>query len=231
MAASLYMRWSDLVFLHWRVPTELLKPLIPGALELDTFGGEAWVALTAFEMCDVAVRGAPPVPTATNFPELNVRTYVKHDGRPGVWFFSLDAGSWVAVMGARTITNLPYYHARMSCERVSETDVTFDSERTHPGAPRAEFRAWYRPTGDVYESAPESFDFWCTERYCLFSVAPDRQLLRLDIEHKRWPLQPAVTDVVKNTMAVAAGFTLPKEPPVVHFAKSLDVVAQWPARA
>jgi uncharacterized protein len=230
MAASLSMRWADLVFLHWRVPADVLRKLIPSGLELDAFNGESWVALTAFEMCDVSVSGAPPVPTATNFPELNVRTYVKHEGRSGVWFFSLDAGSWLAVMTARQVTNLPYYHARMSCERVSDSDVTFESERTHPGATRAEFRAWYRPTGDVYESAPDSFDFWCTERYSLFSLATDRQLLRLDIEHKRWPLQPGVTDVVKNTMAVAAGFALPKEPPVVHFAKSLDVVGRWPAK-
>lgn len=225
---SLRMTWVDLAFLHWRVPVEMLRPLVPAGLEIDTFGGNAWVGVVPFEMRDVAPGGLPAIPAASDFPELNVRTYVTRDGRAGVWFFSLDAASWLAVMGARGAANLPYFHARMTCVRPTADDVTYESERTHPGAPKAQFRAWYRPTGPVFTSEPGSFEHWCTERLCLFSTTHDGALQRLDIEHARWPLQPAVADVVLNTMAAASGIALPPEPPHVLFAKRLEVVAHWP---
>lgn len=223
----LNMTWADLAFLHWKVPADVLRPLVPAALEIDSFNGSAWLGVIPFEMRDVAPAGMPPVPTATEFAELNVRTYVRHDGRAGVWFFSLDAASWLAVMGARGAANLPYFHARMSCSKPGPDDVAYESERTHPGAAPARFRAWYRPTGDTFLSTPGSFEHWCTERYCLFTTAEGR-LQRLDIEHRPWPLQPAVADVVENTMAAASGIALPPEPPHVLFARRLEVVARWP---
>jgi uncharacterized protein YqjF (DUF2071 family) len=225
---TLRMTWVDLAFLHWRVPVEVLRSLIPAGLEIDTFDNTAWVGIVPFEMKDVAPSGLPPIPTASDFPELNVRTYVRRGDHAGVWFFSLDAGSWLAVMGARGAANLPYFHARMEITRPAGDDVSYESERTHPGAPKASFRAWYRPTGEVFSSAPGTFEHWCTERLCLFSTSHEGGLQRLDIEHARWPLQPAVTDVVLNTMAAASGIALPTEQPHVLFAKRLEVVAHWP---
>ena len=225
---SLRMTWIDLAFLHWRVPLDMLRPLVPAALAIDTYDGSAWVGIIPFEMRDVAPSGLPPIPTASDFPELNVRTYVSHGGRSGVWFFSLDAGSWLAVMGARGAANLPYFHARMSCTRPGPDDVAYESERTHPGAPKADFRAWYRPTGPVFTSQPNTFEHWCTDRLCLFSATREGGLQRLDIEHERWPLQPGVADVVVNTMAAASGIALPAEKPHVLFSKQLDVTAHWP---
>jgi uncharacterized protein YqjF (DUF2071 family) len=222
------MTWIDLAFLHWRVPLDMLRPLVPAELAIDTYDGSAWVGIIPFEMRDVAPSGLPPIPTASDFPELNVRTYVSHGGRAGVWFFSLDAGSWLAVMGARGAANLPYFHARMSCTRPGPDDVAYESERTHPGAPKADFRAWYRPTAPVFTSQPNTFEFWCTERLCLFSATREGGLQRLDIEHERWPLQPGVADVVVNTMAAASGISLPAEKPHVLFSKKLDVTAHWP---
>jgi uncharacterized protein YqjF (DUF2071 family) len=230
MARALHMRWVDLSFLHWRVRPADVRSLVPPALELDTFDGSPWVGVVPFRMTNVHAHLAPPIPTAHDFPELNVRTYVRYGGQAGVWFFSLDAESWLAVMAARAATNLPYFHASMKCERVGD-EVMYESERTHPGATRAEFRARYRPTGTVFESDPDSFEYWSTERYCLFTAARDESLMRLDIEHPRWPLQPASADVRRNTMAQASGFALPKEAPRVHFAAQLDVVAHWPADA
>ena len=225
---SLRMTWVDLAFMHWRVPLDMLRPLVPPELAIDTYDGTAWVGIIPFEMRDVAPIGLPPIPTASDFPELNVRTYVSHGGKSGVWFFSLDAGSWLAVMGARGAANLPYFHARMNCTRPGPDDVAYESERTHPGARKGDFRAWYRPTGPVYTSQPSTFEYWCTERLCLFSSTREGGLQRLDIEHDRWPLQPAVADVVLNTMAAASGISLPTEKPHVLFSKKLDVVAHWP---
>ena len=225
---SLRMTWVDLAFLHWRVPPDTLRRLVPEPLAIDTHDGSAWLGIIPFEMKDVAPSGLPPIPTASDFPELNVRTYVTYGGRSGVWFFSLDAGSWLAVMGARGAANLPYFHARMECSRPGPDDVAYASERTHPGAPKADFRAWYRPTGPVFTSAPGSFEHWCTARFCLFSTTREGGLQRLDIEHAPWPLQPAVADVVVNTMAAACGISLPAEPPHVLFSNRLEVVAHWP---
>ena len=89
--------WHDLLFMHWRVPADVLRPLIPPGLEVDTFDGSAWIAVVPFRMSDVAPRFVPAVPGLSAFPELNVRTYVARDGKPGVWFFSLDAGNRLAV--------------------------------------------------------------------------------------------------------------------------------------
>jgi uncharacterized protein YqjF (DUF2071 family) len=228
MTHALRMRWIDLAFLHWRVPPDEIRPLLPPPLELDLFDGSAWIAVVPFRMAGVRPLFAPPIPTATDFHELNVRTYVRHGGRSGVWFFSLDAASWLAVIGARTAVGLPYFHARMRMRRVGD-EVQYASTRTHPGARAAEFRARYRPTGSVYLADPGSLDYWLTERYSLFAMHTG-QRLRLDIEHKQWPLQHATADVERNTMAIAGGITLPNDAPHVRFARELDVIAQWPAR-
>ena len=220
------MRWVDLAFLHWPVPPEQLRELIPAALELDLRDGAAWVAVTPFRMTRVRPFGVLPVPTATDFPELNVRTYVRHAGRAGVWFFSLDAASWVAVLGARMLTGLPYYFARMRQQPTTD-GVVYESAREHYGAPAARFRARYAPSGDVFRADPESLEYWLTERYSLFVEHMD-SLLRLDIEHVQWPLQPGVATVEANTMASVAGIGLPSEAPHVLFARVLDVVANWP---
>lgn len=224
------MRWENLVFLHWPVRAEDLRSLVPAALELDTFEGAAWVGVVPFRMTNVRGVLAPPIPTAHDFPELNVRTYVRHRGHTGIWFFSLDAESWLAVMAARAATNLPYFYARMKEENAGD-EVAYESDRAHPGSPTAEFRARYRPTGDVFVSDADSFEFWSTERYCLFTATRDGDIERLDVEHERWPLQPATADIEHNTMALASGITLPAAAPRVHFAARLDVVAHWPVSA
>lgn len=229
MTRALHMRWEHLAFLHWPVSAEAVRPLVPAMLELDTFDGSAWVGVVPFRMNNVRAVLAPPIPTAHDFPELNVRTYVRMNGRAGVWFFSLDAESWLAVMAARAATNLPYFYARMR-EDKTESEVIYESERSHPGSPQADFRARYRPAGDVFVSAPETFDYWATERLCLFTATRDGAIERIDVEHDRWPLQRATADVERNTMADAAGIALPQTPPRVLYAERLDVVAHWPAK-
>src|SRR5437867_5100192 len=105
------MRWHDLLFLHWPVRPEIIRPLIPNGLELDTFDGAAWIGVVPFRMTGVRLRWLPPLPGISAFPELNVRTYVRVRDRPGVYFFSLDAGSRTAVAMARAWFHLPYFHA------------------------------------------------------------------------------------------------------------------------
>jgi uncharacterized protein YqjF (DUF2071 family) len=223
----MFMRWCDLAFLHWPVPSESLLPHLPPDLELDTFEGQAWIGVVPFRMEDVHHRGLPAIPTAAAFPEMNLRTYVRSraSGRAGVWFFSLDAASWLAVRGARIGLNLPYFDADMQCRRQGDI-IDYRSRRTHRGAPAAVFRARYEPTGPVYQTRPGTLEHWLTERYCLFGQRHrSGAVYHTDVHHAPWPLQPATVSIEENTLAQASGIQLPDSLPLAHFAASLDVVA------
>lgn len=120
--------WHDLLFAHWPVDPTSLQPLVPAQFPIDVFQGDAWVGIVPFRLTNVAPRGVPSLPWVSEFPELNVRTYVRVGDRPGVYFFSLDAGSWVAVHAARTLLNLPYYVASMTVAPVG-AQVEYSSQR------------------------------------------------------------------------------------------------------
>jgi uncharacterized protein YqjF (DUF2071 family) len=224
------MRWCDLAFLHWSVKPQSLRPLIPAGLELDTYEGEAWVGVVPFRMEGVRARATPPVPMVHAFPEINVRTYVRAAGRAGVWFFSLDATSRLAVRGARWLYNLPYFDARISVASDADGVVHYESRRVHAGAPPATFMARYAANSEPRAPAPGSLEHFLVERYCLFMHDERRGLGILDINHRPWPLQRGTVDLAGNTMAAAAGIALPDRPPLVHVARELDVHA-WTRRA
>jgi uncharacterized protein len=224
----LAMRWTDLAFLHWPVAYETLRPLIPGELELETREGEAWLGITPFLMSKVRGRFTPALPGVSRFPELNTRTYVSANGKPGVWFFSLDAGSTLAVKAARWGFGLPYHNASMAVAR-REGGIAYRCVRANAEGKRPRFEASYRPTGPVAPPEPGSLEHWLTERYCLYSVRRG-ELYRGEIHHAPWPLQAARVDVAENTMADPLGLRLDPEPPLVHFSRELDVVAWLPSR-
>jgi uncharacterized protein len=224
----LFMSWHDLLFMHWPVHEEALRSLIPPALHLDTFDGSAWLSVTPFRMTGVRPRFLPSVPPLSNFLELNVRTYVTAGGKPGIWFFSLDAGNPVAVRLARATFHLPYLDAEMSCAVVGD-EVHYRSVRTHGGVPGAEYAARYRPVGEPSESRPGTLENFLTERYCLYAADGRGNVYRGDIHHHPWPLQPAEAEVEKLTMTEQIGVALPETGPVLHFSERLDVLA-WPPR-
>src|SRR5919106_2999587 len=182
----LSMRWHELLFLHWPVRPDTLRPWIPAGLELDTFDGWSWIGVVPFRMSGVRVRY---VPLSLAFPELNVRTYVKGSTRPGVWFFSLDAASRSAVRAARWV-GLPYYDARITV-RLEEDTVHYGSARVHKGAAAADFDASYRPIGAIYHAARDTLDHWLTERYSLYAADGADRVVYGEIHHAPWPLQAA----------------------------------------
>lgn len=218
------MRWSDLAFLHWPLDPGVLQPLIPTGLELETFDGNAWLGIVPFRMEASRVRLLPAIPGLSDFPELNVRTYVRVGQRFGVWFFSLDAANPVAVRGARTIFNLAYFDASMTVDTRDDI-VAYRSHRTHRDAPPADFSAKYAPAGPVYHAQPGTLDYFLTERYCLFHQQQNGDLGYLDVHHLPWPLQAATVRIEQNTMAAAFGVTWPDVPPLAHFSRGVDVVA------
>ena len=222
-------RWSDLVFAHWPVSIETLRALVPATLTLDLYEQTAWVSITPFYLSHLRARALPPLPWASEFPELNCRTYVTLGGRSGVFFFSLDAGSALAVAGARALYHLPYFRSVMSVRAASDGSLEYRSRRVDKGA-GADFVARYSPDGPVSRSEPGSLDHWLTERYCLYAIDSAQRVYRAEIHHRLWPLQPAKCAIEQNTVASAAGIELPSIPPRLSFSHRLDVVVWLPER-
>jgi hypothetical protein len=216
--------WHDLLFAHWPLPLEVMRPLVPAQLALDTFDGNCWVGVVPFHMSGIRGRILPALAGLSRFPELNVRTYVTHGGKPGVYFFSLDAANLPAVWAARTFYHLPYFHAAMSSE--DRDDRIYYSSRRHSGA--AEFCGSYRPIGSMQLRESGSLEHWLTERYCLYTIK-DGSVYRGEIHHQPWPVQNAEAKIEMNTMAAAAGILLPEISPLLHFARRLEVLI-WPLR-
>jgi len=190
--------WHDLLFAHWPVDT--------GA----------------------RLRGTPSLPWLSAFPELNVRTYVTNGGKPGVWFFSLDAGNSLAVAIARAWFHLPYFRARISCTE-HEGWIHYGSERTHRRAATALLKVRYRPVGGVVSLQPWTLEYFLTERYCLYATDGRGHVIRGEIHHPPWPLQRAEAELKRNTMTESLGIA-PASQPLLHFARRRDVVVWWPAR-
>lgn len=218
--------WHDLLFAHWPVDKARLREKVPPGLELDLFDDQAWLGVIPFHMTNVAPRGLPALPWVSAFPELNVRTYVSVDRKPGVYFLSLDAGNPIAVGTARTLFHLPYYSARMAVEP-RDGWIDYSSQRTSAAHGPAEFVARYRPAGQAYEPRAGTLEHFLTERYCLYTIDDSFRSYRLEIHHRPWLLQPAELDCRTNTMADAAGIRLRSIAPVLHFSKRQDMVA-WP---
>ena len=219
--------WGKLLFMHWAIDAELLRPLIPSQLSIDTFDGAAWIGEVPFTMWDIRASFLPAIPGTSAFHELNVRTYVHCNGVPGVWFLSLDAVNRLAVWGARRFYYLPYYNADMSLKQVGET-INYSSQRNDwRGAP-AEFHATWNIGELLPQSAPESLEFFLTERYCLYSFHRDR-LFRSRIFHQPWPLRSATVEAYQSTMIGSLGIPQPEGEPLLHYAESIAVDI-WPLK-
>ncbi len=220
--------WHELLFAHWPIAPENLRPLVPQMLSLDIYEGECWVGIVPFYMTYVRPRGIPPITGLSSFVELNVRTYVTLQGIPGVYFFSLDASNPVAVALARSIFHLPYFNAVMTSKRIDE-EIHYSSQRTHKNAPLAEFQAVYRPTTPIFFAQQGSLEHWLTERYCLYTVVPGNGVYRGDIHHIPWPLQQAELETIKDTMAISHTIHLPDIPPLLHYSHLQEVLI-WPLK-
>ena len=221
----MYQSWGDLLFLHWQVPAELLRKHIPARLEVDTFEGRAFVGVTPFTLWGVRPVFAPPVPFLSEFHEINVRTYVHLDGVPGVWFFSLDANSTAAVMGARAFFRLPYFSARIERARAGQT-TRYTSTRDDSAGAAAEFEGAWDERAAQPEAEPGTLDFFLVERYCLYA-ADGEKLYRARIHHRPWPLQDVRLRSYRSTMVEAAGLGHPAGEPLVHHGGPVDVEV-WP---
>jgi uncharacterized protein YqjF (DUF2071 family) len=224
----LRQRWLDLMFAHWPARVDQLRPLVPTQLKIQEFAGSSWVGIVPFRIEGLSPRLVPDLPGLAAFPELNLRLYVEAEGKPGVFFVSLDAGSIAAVVGARVTFNLPYFHARMS-SAIAAGAVRFVSVRRSNRSIR--FEADYAPTGESFEPKPGSLEYFLAERYCLYARRRRGGIKRLEIHHRPWRLRFGEGQIIENTLASGQGVVMDERTtPLVHFAESQDVVAWRPEK-
>lgn len=216
----MHQEWGKLLFIHWRIDESLLRPHIPKALEIDTHGNSAWIAIAPFTMWDI--RGLPPymppIPGLNEMHELNVRTYVHYNGVPGVWFLSLDANSSAAVLAARTFYHLPYYSADISLQ--GKTKIKYRLKRRDD--PPAQFKASWTVGDPLPQSQPGSREFFLTERYVLYSEFKG-ELYRARIFHEPWELYEAELTEFGSTMLEAKEIPQPKTQPILHYTEQISV--------
>jgi len=216
--------WNDLLFAHYPIKLEVLQTLVPDALPLDSFNGMGWIGVIPFHITDIRLRGLPPIPGTSRFPELNVRTYVTLDGKPGVYFFSLDAANWLAVKVAKLFYHLPYMDADMM---VKHNGPIIEYESKRRSGNDAKLVCSYRPISEPYHAAKGSFDEWMAERYCLYTLNNKGVPLRCDILHHPWLLQHAEAEFNQNTMLSKQGIQVESDQPILHFSKKIEV-RMWP---
>jgi uncharacterized protein len=217
--------WRDLLFAHWKLPAAALARVVPKPFDLDLWNGDAYIGVIPFRMARVYLRGTFPLPWLSATPEINVRTYVTHRSRPGVYFLSLHASHPVAVKIAHGFFHLPYFQAAMSVRNQGEA-IHYASRRDG-----AEFRACYRPAGEAARAQPGTLDYWLTERYCYYSLDKAGRVVHGEVDHRPWSLQPAEASIDANTMTAPFGIDLPGGPALLHFSESIDVRMWMPERA
>ena len=217
--------WERLLFAHWRVDEAWLRRFVPPQIPIDTFAGSAWIAVTPFVVGGLRLRLLPPLPGTARFPEVNVRTYATIEGRPGIYFFSLDVPRIAAVATARCVYRLPYFRSTIEVDH-NAGRVNYQSRRVDPVGRPAQCELEYEPTGPATRALAGSFEYWAAERYCLYTLDARMRFLRGEIHHPPWQLQPAQATIASNSMGRQVGVDL-HEPPITHYAHRQDVVF-WP---
>jgi uncharacterized protein len=223
----MYQSWQELLFLHWEVPAESLRRLLPSTLELDLFEGRAFVGLVPFTMKGVRPAGLPSVRGLSNFHETNVRTYVHFRGRePGVWFFSLDAANAIGAALGRVWFALPYFFARMSLE-LEPTEgglrLLYASKRLYPSPRPATTRIEAEVRSSVEPAKLGTLEYFLAERYLLYSKSRSGTLRKGRVHHTPYPLQVAEVRSLEESALLAAGIERPDATPLAHYASGVDV--------
>lgn len=216
-----HQRWADLLFLHWQIDPMIVQATLPNSLTVDTHEGAAYLGIVPFFMERVRPRWLPPLPWLSWFLELNVRTYV-HDeqGRPGVWFYSLDCNQPVAVWLARKTFHLPYFHAAMDATKHAGR-IDYRSQRKSTPEPRADY-AW-QAHGPAREAVAGSPEFFLVERYYLFAQTAGGQMKAGQVHHAPYRIRDCSVVVHSTVPAQQAGFALDGDPVSVLCADAVDV--------
>jgi uncharacterized protein len=219
--------WERLLFAHWRIDEARLRRFVPPQIPIDTFDGSAWIGVTPFIVGGLRLRFLPPLPGTARFPEINVRTYATIEDRPGIYFFSLDVPNVLAIAAARRVYRLPYFRSKIDV-RHADGRISYRSRRIDPAGTPVECAMEYGATGPGRAAPVGSFEYWAAERYCLYTLDDRMSVLRGEIHHPPWQIQPAQATIASNSMGRQLGSDF-QEQPVLHYAHRQDVLF-WPNR-
>ena len=223
--AVMVQQWRDLSYIHWRYDPAEVQALLPPGIEVDVFDGSAWVGLIPFSMKGIGLPGMPAVPYLGSFPEVNVRTYVRCQGVPGVWFFSLDVNRLLPALVARSTYLLPYCWGRASNERRGD-DVVASVQRRWPDGASTDLRLI---VGDSIDQ-PDDLSVFLSARWGLYSRGVRNRLRYAPVDHEKWPLYSAQLVSVNDTLVVAAGLRAPQGEAHVMFSPGVSVRVGIPRR-
>lgn len=218
-------QWRDLAYVHWRYDPQVVAALLPEGLEVDTFDGSAWVGLIPFSMRGIGLPRLPAVPYFGSFPEINVRTYVRRNGIPGVWFFSLDVNRLIPAVVARTTYLLPYCWGHAS-NRIDDGVLRSDVERRWPS--RARSRTAVRIGQPIAQ--PDDLAVFLSARWGLYSKGLFGGLMYAPVDHEPWPLHSASLESIDQNVVEAAGLPSPTGEPHVMFSPGVSVRIGRPRR-
>jgi uncharacterized protein YqjF (DUF2071 family) len=221
-------RWNDVVFLHWPYEPAVVQRLLPSGVEVDTFGGRAWVGLVPFHMDGLGFPGLAPLPHVGSFPEVNVRTYVRSGDRVGVWFFSLDVDRWLPVAVARAAYHLPYCAGRAHHGRAGDVLTSRVLRRWPHPAGRADTSIAVRTGASV--DPDDSFALYLTARWGLISASRRGRLRYAPVDHPDWTLHHAELLHLDDHLVTAAGLPRPEGSPHAMWSPGVDVRVGRPVR-
>jgi len=196
--------WHQVLFLHWPFSYEQVQALLPRSLTLDTYDKQPWISIVAFDIRNFRLRALPAILGLSHFPEINLRTYVTHQDKPGIYAFSLDVNNLLTVFGAKWLFHLNYYYAQMAFHTKSE-NTYFSSIRRTTSDQASNFHASYMPKGEAFQVQDGTLSYWLSERYCIYSLDRQQHIYRNEIIHPAWRLQRAEIHIKTNTLGDSCG--------------------------
>jgi uncharacterized protein YqjF (DUF2071 family) len=231
--------WNDVLLLHFAMKPETLRRLVPEELTLELYEGVAWLTISPFSASHVRPSGVPPLPGISFSSQISVRTYVTMGGKPGIYYFSMDTTNLSTVWFARMFFRMQYWHssiqvsgATINSPKTQNAEIHFRARRLHGPAAQngaARLDVEYAPEGAPTRARTGSLNEFLTERYCVYSCHR-KSFYRTEIHHQPWPLQQVQVDLRDNSMAEPLGLTLPEEPELCHFSRSLKMLTWAPER-
>ena len=220
---NMQQKWRNLLFCHWPISPDILRPFIPSSLQLDTFNQWAWIGIIVFKMEGIYLRGMPIISVVPGFAEINVRTYVQYNGKPGIFFLSLDVGDWASLHIAKRWYHLPYQASDVIFRTESPLHYCQSKRRREQSIP-AEFKVKYAPNSDIFIPKQGTIDHFLTERYCLYSTDLQGNLYSGEIHHQAWPLQHAEAEISSSTLLSPFGIDITDVLPLFHFSKGVNTL-------
>jgi uncharacterized protein len=215
--------WKNVFFAHWPILPERLRPSIPSTLEIETYQQMAWLGVVIFEIEGIYFRGLSPISVVLKFPEVNLRTYVQHKEKPGVFFLSLDVANWASLSIAKRWYHLPYCKAKISYRKEGNIFHCQSVRKGNSNIPIT-FKGSFTPDSVSYFPEEGTIDHWLTERSCLYSQDRRGNIYCGDIHHKPWPLQKATAEISNNTLPTPFGINISEKKPILHFSNGVDTL-------